>query len=233
MSEEIFKKKCLIPQARVCIRLKAMREAASMSLEDLEKKTKIQKRYLQALEECRFDDIKQSFVYQKSFVKKYVTALGQDPTPFLDQFKLEELHHATERCDKHPTRACKKSSFSNMPNILRHTIIVGVICIFLIYLGMHVRNILHPPHLSIVSPSDGFITYENNITITGKTDPETKVTVNEEIIKNDESGNFNQIINLSPGINTLVIRAQNKHGKTSAETYHVIYKNNQLFTLNK
>jgi cytoskeletal protein RodZ len=203
-----------------------------MSLEDLEKKTKIQKKYLQALEECRFDDIKQSSVYLKNYVKKYVTALGENPEPFLDQFKHEELRHQAQHT-KHPAQAYKQINFSSMPNIFRHALIIGVVCIFLLYLGFHVQNILQPPSLSVVSPSDGFITYESNIEITGKTDPETKVTVNEEVIKNDELGNFKQTITLSPGINTLIVKAENKHGKTSAETYHVIYKNNNFFSLNK
>lgn len=228
-----FKKKCLIPQTRVCIRLKAMREAASVSLEELEKKTKIQKKYLQALEECRFDDIKQSSVYLKNFVKKYVSALGENPQPFLDQFRHEELRLEEERLTVHPAKAYAKISFSNMPNILRHTLIVGVVCAFLLYMGLHIQNILQPPNLSIISPSDGHITYESTIEIAGKTDPETKVTVNDEVIKNDELGNFNQLITLSPGINTIVIKAENKHGKNSTETYHVIYKNNQFFSLNR
>lgn len=210
-----------------------MREAALMTLEKLEKKTKIQKQYLQALEECRFEDIKQSTVYLKNYVKKYVSALGENPQPFLDQFRHEELGHEEKNPRIHPAKAYKQIKFRSMPNIFRHALIGGLVCMFLLYLGFHVRNILQAPNLSVVSPSDGSITYESSIEIRGKTDPETKVTVNEAVIKNDEAGNFNQTIALSPGINTLVVKAENKHGKTSAGTYHVIYKNNNFFSLNK
>ena len=100
-----------------------------------------------------------------------------------------------------------------------------------LYLGTHIQNILQPPELTLVSPADGEITYEKQINISGKTDPETIITVNDEVIKNDEKGVFTQSINLTPGINTLIIKAQNKHGKTTENIRHVIYKEGEFFSL--
>ena len=226
----VFKKKCLVPNKRVCLRLKAAREAAGISLCQLETRTRIQKKYLQALEECRFDEVGQAFVYQKNFIKKYVQALGQNPESFLQQFTEEEstLKHA---CNKHPGVGCKKTHFSNLPNIIRFLLVGTAVLSVFIYLGNHIRHILQAPELSIISPSNGLITVENSVAVTGKTPPETKITINGEPIQNDEKGNFNQTIDLSPGINTLVITAQNKHGKTTEETMHVIYKTNKQFSL--
>ena len=226
----LFKKKCLIPSKRVCLRLKQARLDAEITLSQLERRTKIQKSHLQALEECRFQELKASPVYQKNFIKKYATALGVDPTPFLEQFKQEELTHEKE-CNKHPGVGCKKKNFSDLPNMVRYLFVGTAVCAFLLYLGLHVQNILQPPELTIVSPTDGEITYENEIIISGKTDPETTVTVNEEIIKNDEKGTFTQSVNLTPGINTLIIKAKNKHGKTTEEICHIIYKKNDFFSL--
>ncbi|PLX26399.1 hypothetical protein C0581_04620 [Candidatus Parcubacteria bacterium] len=226
----LFKKKCLIPSKRVCLRLKQARLDAEFSLGQLEKKTRIPKKHLQAIEECRFEELKASEVYQKNFIKKYVSALGIDPTPFLEQFKQEELSHK-KNCDKHPGVGCEKKHFSDLPNLLRYFLVGGALCLVFLYLGTHIQNILQPPELTLVSPTDGEITYEQQINISGKTDPETAITVNNEIIKNDEKGVFTQSINLTPGINTLIIKAQNKHGKTTEQICHVIYKEREVFSL--
>ncbi len=230
MPAATFKKKCLLPSKRVCLRLKSLREQRGLSLKQLSQKTRIAVDYLKALEECRFEDLDHSTVYKKNFIKKYVAACGEDPKPFLDQFNTEELSYR-EKCKKHhPDVGCSKTSLTNLPSILRLAAIGVVVLGLLGYLGVHVHNILQPPELLLVSPTDGYITEENNVTIKGKTQPETKIMVNNEPIGNDEHGNFEQNITLSPGINTLVVSAENKHGKTTEEICHVIYKTDQRIT---
>jgi len=63
-----------------------MRLDSNTSLKELEKRTKISKKNLQAVEECRFDELQHPALYQKNFIKKYVEALDQNPQPFLEQF---------------------------------------------------------------------------------------------------------------------------------------------------
>jgi transcriptional regulator with XRE-family HTH domain len=225
MSISDFKKKCLVPTERVCFRLKALREDKHVSLSELELRTKINKLYLQALEECRFSDIPQTNLYKKNFLKKYVIALGEDPTCFVEQFVNEELTYAPKE-DASPSLKYKRFYFSNMPNVLRFSLFSIVIASLLFFLGFHVRNILTPPSLVVISPENGYISNSNFIDVHGKTDPEIQITINSEVIKNDENGNFNQNINLLPGINTFVIEAKNKHGKTTEEVRNVIYKIN-------
>lgn len=231
MTAATFKKKCLLPSKRVCLRLKSLREQKGMSLKRLSEKTRIAVEYLKALEECRFDDLDHSIVYKKNFIKKYVSALGEDPKPFLDQFNTEELTHKEKCKQHHPDVGCSKTSLTNLPNVLRLAGIGVVVFGLLFYLGIHVHNILQPPELTLLSPTDGYITEENSVLITGKTQPETKIMVNNEPISNDEQGNFEQEVTLSPGINALVVTAENKHGKTSEEICHVIYKTNDHITL--
>ncbi len=228
MASATFTKKCLLPSKRVCLRLKALRKEKKMSIEQLARKTRIGKEYLIALEECRFDDVKHSRVYQKNFIKKYVTALGEDPQSFLDQFNTEELKQ--KKCAHHPDKGCSKTSLRNIPNVFRFFAISIVVLGLLGYLGSHIYNIMQPPELTLISPIDGYITQENNVSIKGTTQPETKVMVNNEPISNDAYGNFEENINLSPGINTLIIQAENKHGKITEKISHVIYKDNKLIT---
>ncbi len=225
-----FKKKEVIPADRLCIRLKALRDTAGVSLEELAEKTRINRAYLVALEECKFAELKFSPVYQKNFIKKYVQTLGEDPRSYLSQFADEEL------VEKHAplmiSRTYRSNSFqlSDIPNTIRIGVLGLVVVGLLSYLGLHVHNILKSPYLAVLNPTDGYISEENNIVITGSSEPETKIMVNEVLIKNDEQGNFSESITLTPGINTLVVKAENKHGRATKETRHVIYKHTEVIS---
>ncbi|MEC0695050.1 cell shape determination protein RodZ [Bacillus atrophaeus] len=70
------------------IRLKEAREEKAMSLDDLQAATKIQKRYLTALEEGNYDIIPGSF-YVRAFIKQYAEAVGLDSDQLFEEFKKD------------------------------------------------------------------------------------------------------------------------------------------------
>ncbi|WP_340640608.1 cell shape determination protein RodZ [Bacillus atrophaeus] len=70
------------------IRLKEAREEKAMSLDDLQAATKIQKRYLTALEEGNYDIIPGSF-YVRAFIKQYAEAVGLDSDQLCEEFKKD------------------------------------------------------------------------------------------------------------------------------------------------
>lgn len=65
------------------------REARGRTLEDAERDTRISQRYLQALEDERFDLIPAP-VYARGFLRSYAQYLGLDPGPLLARFPREE-----------------------------------------------------------------------------------------------------------------------------------------------
>ncbi|WP_268531511.1 cell shape determination protein RodZ [Bacillus atrophaeus] len=70
------------------IRLKEAREEKAMSLDHLQAATKIQKRYLTALEEGNYDIIPGSF-YVRAFIKQYAEAVGLDSDQLFEEFKKD------------------------------------------------------------------------------------------------------------------------------------------------
>lgn len=219
-----FKKKNVVPLDRVCFRLKALRENAGVSLEELAEKTKINRPYLEALEECNFSRLNVSPMYLKNFVKKYVQALGGDSRPYLDQLADQELGTPEKTRVAGPTHQKYSFHMSDIPGAIRFGVLGLVVVGLFSYLGLHVNNILKPPQLLVANPTDGYISKENSIMISGSSEPETKIMVNDVVIKNDQVGNFSETITLTPGINTLTIKAENKHGRITKDTRHVIYK---------
>ena len=80
------------------------------------------------------------------------------------------------------------------------------------------------PTLEITSPSDGdkFSSAQSPIKITGKTDPEVKVTINDFWAIVDNMGNYTYSYALKDGENTLVIKATDKAGNISKKELNII-----------
>ncbi|MEK7644420.1 MAG: helix-turn-helix domain-containing protein [Patescibacteria group bacterium] len=228
-----FSKKIIAPRDRVCLRLKRVRLEKNMSLEEIADKTKINIAYLSALENCQFDAIPHQSLYQKNFLKKYLSAIGVDSEEYLSQFRAEEMKATDTVAPKRFTRYTARYHLSSLPNILRYVFTGAFTACLLLYLGLQVKNVLQPPSLVLTSPTDGMIAKKNYINIAGASDPEVKVSINGQSIMSDESGNFNQAISLTPGINTISVLAQKKHGKTTEEVRHIIYKETQEFSLSR
>ena len=217
----VFLKKDLTPPTRVCFRLKEAREEKKMGLEEMEKKTLISKKHLQALEECRFRDIPYPAVYQKNFVKKYAEALGLEPEPFMKQYLIEE---SVKEKKQKANKDIATSRWCFLPTVLRFGGLFLLALVFISYLGWQVKRIVEPPRLVIYSPVEGMITEDQNIFVQGETEKEAVILVNGREIKNGENGQFKEEISLSAGVNTLEIIVKKKHGKTTTETRHVVYR---------
>ncbi|MFH1946662.1 MAG: helix-turn-helix domain-containing protein [Candidatus Magasanikbacteria bacterium] len=217
-----FKNKKLQPPKRVCLRLKEARENCGISLELLSQKTKISKDQLQALEECRFKELPEGEIYQKNFIRRYVEALGLDSASFLRQYVFEES--IKKKKNIHPCQEIKKNYLQNLPTFLRYGFVIIILLSLFFYLGLQIKNIVEPPKLIIYSPLEGYISDQLSIAVQGETNKEVRVSLNGKEISTSEDGMFEEIVDLSEGVNVLVIEAKKKHGKTTREERHVILK---------
>jgi len=218
----LFEKKKILPTKRVCLRLKEAREAAHLSLRALSQKTKIQPEFLQALEECRFTDLPVEPVYLSLFIRSYVKALGLSADSFLKQYNWEEEKTTPEF--SHPLPSLKAKSFHNWPLFLRFSTIIILTLGFITYLGMQIKHIIDPPQLVLYSPMNGLITTNDSITIQGKTEDYAAVSINGKQVVSNDDGHFLEHVDLSLGVNTIIVEAKKRHGKTSTETRHVVLR---------
>src|SRR5699024_5228144 len=115
-------------------RLKEAREEKGLSLEDIQQKTKIQNRYLQAIEEDNLDDLPGKF-YARAFIKEYALAVGLDPTELLEGFDEEKIQPQTEdntpyarmSRSNEPKEAKGASFLSFLPTVIVVILIVVII----------------------------------------------------------------------------------------------------------
>ncbi|CQR47629.1 Cytoskeleton protein RodZ [Paraliobacillus sp. PM-2] len=123
------------------MRLKEAREAKNLSIEDIEKMTKIQSRYLKAIEKGEFSLLPGTF-YTRAFIKEYAIALGLNASELLEEYShelpsMEEdptIEYTRVQRSKKTSNLSQKRSpiFSLLPTIITGILIVGVA--FIIYL---------------------------------------------------------------------------------------------------
>ncbi|MED1741889.1 DUF4115 domain-containing protein [Bacillus swezeyi] len=114
-------------------RLKEAREEKGMSLDDLQAATKIQKRYLTALEEGNYDIIPGKF-YVRAFIKQYAEAVGLNSELLFEEFKKDIPNsYNDEVSDKlssiKPQRELPKSASKALELLPTLLVVAGVIVV--------------------------------------------------------------------------------------------------------
>lgn len=200
--------------------LKTARTKKELTLTQAEEETKVRVRYLEALEEGRFEDLPEP-VYTIGFLAKYAEFLGLDKDNLIAQFNQER--------DRKPTnsrlmveRHIKEPFFQITPRFLVIAGIIIVLAGILSYIGYSVHTLAAPPNLEIASPSADQILTTDKVEIIGKTDDGVTVTINNQPVDIDNLGNFRAEVKLTPGLNSFEILAINGLKKENIKIIKVL-----------
>lgn len=93
----------LNPKVNIGEKLKSARESAGLSIDAVQKDTKIQKKYLVALENNDFAALPGKF-YVRAFVKAFANAVGLNGDQFVRQYLPEENFTGTVKSDAQPVK---------------------------------------------------------------------------------------------------------------------------------
>ena len=116
--------------------LQKARKENGLSIEELQKKTKIRKKYLIALENNDFSEIKGD-VYVKSFIKGYARAIGINPDPFIYEY---EQYISNKKPDEENKDAELNNMDLNKNNYFKKIAIIILIIIFMGTIGFFIYN---------------------------------------------------------------------------------------------
>ncbi|PCK21470.1 hypothetical protein CEY02_08055 [Bacillus pumilus] len=127
-------------------RLIEAREEKGMSLEDLQTVTKIQKRYLLAIEQGNYDIIPGEF-YVRAFIKQYAEAVGLNPEQLFEEFRKDvPSTYNDEVSDKlsniKPQRELPKPA-SKILELLPTILIIGGILVVIAIIYVIVQAVNH------------------------------------------------------------------------------------------
>lgn len=123
-------------------RLKEARLAKDMSHDDLQKVTKIQKRYLVGIEEGDYSMMPGKF-YVRAFIKQYAEAVGIEPEEIFEQYKDDIPAQVNDDIPEKLSRVQTRKDLSGrtskvfdiLPKVLIGVFIVGLIAVLYNFLG--------------------------------------------------------------------------------------------------
>ncbi len=217
----VFKAREIKPTKTVGQRLKGARKKRELTLEQAEQLTKVKLKYLEALEEDRYD-LLPTEVYSLGFLRCYSEVLGLNPHRLLDHYRRER--HAVDNAKTDSPTILAPARRISAPWLIftpRTLIILGSLAVvggLVIYLVSGIQSFLAPPQLKINEPTPNSRVTAQTVTVRGQTDPAVALMINTELVVVEPNGQFSREVALAPGLNTLELVATNRIGKeTRAE----------------
>ena len=209
----------------IALELKKARVDKNLSLEEAAKKININKKYLLSLEAGEFNKLPTG-IYQKNFLREYSQFLGLNADELLTVFNREIKQYDSARARLFTRKTPNARFFIAVPKIIRIFIITAIIAVCLIYLAYYIANIIALPQLTIIYPRENLSTGQTAIIVSGQTEAEISVLINQKEVLADSNGFFDLEINLKPGLNTITIIARKKYGQEN-KIERIILLNNK------
>ena len=216
--------KIYLDSETVAEQLRSARQAKKIKLSLIAKKLNINEKYLIALEKGEYKELPHG-VYGKNFLREYALFLSLNYSQLAKDYETE-INVAEPKRQKEifSKQVVKERYLWAMPKILKNIIIFLVISVCFVYLGFRINKIISPPDLTVASPIANLITDQATLLVSGKTEAEANLTINDEAVLSDKTGNFSKIISLKNGINIITITASKKYGRNNTVIRQVLVK---------
>ncbi len=201
--------------------LRKRREEFGLGFESIASETKIQPKYLEAIEKSAWNQLPHT-VHALGFVRQYARALGLDAEVAATKYLLERGPLATAP-SRAPTRRVQRAIVGTRVFIGGGIaiLVVGVIGYLLIQLSV----LAAPPKLEVTQPPGDVEIREADYEIVGSTTISASVTVNGSAITVGDDGSFKTNVSLQDGLNTVRVESTNRAGKTSRVERNILVKN--------
>ena len=199
--------------------LKTARVAKRYSLKKVERETKIKKEFVDAIERGDWVALPELPVIA-GFVKNLASFLGVDV----------KMAQATLKRD-YPPRGL---SINPKPDVggrftwtPKYTFLLGILIIVVMLLGYLAFQFIKfnsPPALEVTSPPDSFITTSNKVDVSGKTDSDATIKINNQLVLVGNDGTFSGQVEIFEGTSEIEIKAVSRSGKETTIVRKIVPK---------
>lgn len=208
-------------------RLQKERIRKGLTLDEISRQTKIRSSFLNSLEKGEYKKLP-SGTYAYGFVRNYAKFLGLPEEETLALFKREYDEEKFYKVlpaglvggNDFPLRRIKFGR-----NI---KIVISIFLFFILYILFQYRYAILDPPLDVVSPLEGDTVTSQEVFVSGKTDSNATVFVNNEGVLLDKEGNFRKKINVFSGKAKIIIKSVNRFGKTTVVERNIEVKSPPL-----
>lgn len=188
--------------------IKEARTKKRYSLAKLEGETRIKKNFIEALEKENWK-VLPDFPVLVGFVKNITSALGASQRSLLALLRRDYPPKALSINPKPDVG----SKFAWSPRLTFAVGVGAVIVLLLGYLLFQYGKFVSPPSLSVFEPKEGAIVTERLVKVSGKTDSDATVKINNQSVILDSEGNFITEIEIFEGTSQIEVKAQSRAGK--------------------
>lgn len=196
------------------------RKDLGLSLEEVEKETKIRQKYLLAIESDNFGQIPESTIV-KGFVRNYAQFLSLSADNILAIFRRDFCENEKGQIiPRGMVEPLDKKRFYWTPKLTVITTIAILLTGFIFFFVRQYLGFSSAPPLQVFSPVDGQ-TYKEKIEVVGKTDKDASIKIEGNLISIFSDGSFKEEIVLPRGENTVTIEAANRQGRKTLVTRKV------------
>jgi cytoskeletal protein RodZ len=210
--------------------LAEVRGQLHLSAAEVCEQTGIQPKFLEMLEQNRFHQLPAD-VYVFGFLRQLAILYAVDSTVLINQYKKEcGIQRQLQARPLFEMSKTKKilGKFVITPKVLSIWAGLLFVVVTLGYIAWQVGSINKTPSLVIISPQDRQIISDSVISVSGRTDPGTAVSINNKSVFVDADGDFTEQIGIDNGPQQLVFTAANKFNKTAEKSLTVIGQDNSV-----
>lgn len=205
-------------------KLRALRRSKAVSLPMMEEATRVQRRYLEALERGRYDELPEP-LYTRNYLKAYARALGADDQYFLELYDDEVGQMDLLAPHRLPRLRVRKGRFLVFSKFVAAGAVLTVILGIGGYFLWQTSALLRPPSVVITNPNDGLTVGSALLSLQGYVkDEDVTVFVNGETVAITDDQNFLTDVDLTRGLNIITIEAKRRYSR-KAVIYRRIFFN--------
>lgn len=199
--------------------LRDARQQSGITLERIEEKTKIKRAFILSLESEEWDKLPE-FPVVLGFVGNISDTLNIDKKQITALLRRD---YPPKKLDINP-KPDISDKFTWNPKLTFFVGLSVVVAIFVTYLIIQYINFSSPPKLVVESPKEGEVLKTQLVGVNGKTEQDTKVSVNDQPVLIDEFGNFYTEIQVNGDTKKIEIKAKSRSGKESVIVRNVEVK---------
>ena len=209
--------------------LKNRREELELTLDKVERDTKIRQEYIRYIEASNYERLRDD-IYSRGYIKNYADYLGLETAPIMLLYKKERsiISQNLKLRDNQKKRRIgltpiNSPRFIITPKSFVILTIMALAALALSYMVWQFSTLSSAPSLTLDNPNEETVT-SPIVFVAGHVDGGADVFVNDSPILTNGEGAFREKIALVDGTNQIKISAKNRLGKTSALTKTYIAK---------
>lgn len=188
--------------------IKEARIKKKLSYANIEKETKIKKEFVRAIEKQQWVRLPE-YPVVNGFVRSLSDVLGLDRKQTLAKLRRD-----------YPPKSLRINPKPDVSQKIvwspKFTFLAGVLVFSLIiisYLTYQYIDFISPPDLEVKFPEDGQVVTNKNLTVSGSTEPEAVIKINNQPVIVGQDGGFSTEIEIFEGTDEVEVKAISRSGK--------------------